>query len=89
MNVVYAVEFKSTNPKFNAFYHKRDIEEKMSKLDIIAEDETDWIEFAIIRVFGSYIIDGEYVFLKSPKCMAAAIDIPDIGAPVYFTKHFI
>lgn len=88
MNAAYAVEFKSTDPKFNAFYHKRDIEAKMSKLDIVAEDETDWIEFAIMRMFGNYIIDGEYIFLKSPKCTAATIDIPDIGAPVYFIKRF-
>lgn len=88
MNVAYAVEFKSTNPDFNAFINKRDIVAELSELGITLEDETDWVEYAINDVFDGYIIDEEYVFLKSPKCIAATIDIPDIGAPVYFIKHF-
>jgi hypothetical protein len=89
MNVVYAVEFKSANPDFNAFLNKSDIDAKLSELGITLKDETDWIAYAINDVFDGYIIDEEYVFLQSPKCIAATIDIPDIGAPVYFTKHFI
>ena len=89
MNGVYAVEFKSANPDFNVFINKRDIDaELLENYGITLENETDWVEYAINDVFDGYIIDEEYVFLKSPKCIAATIDIPDIGAPVYFIKHF-
>jgi hypothetical protein len=89
MHAAYAVEFKSTNPDFNVFINKRDIEAALlENYGITLENETDWVEYAINDVFDGYIIDEEYVFLKSPKCSAATIDIPDIGAPVYFIKHF-
>ena len=88
MNDVYAVEFKSTNPDFNAFINKRDMVAELSELGITLEDETDWVAYAITDVLDGYIIYEEYVFLKSPKCIASTIDIPDIGAPVYFIKHF-
>jgi hypothetical protein len=88
MNAVYAVEFKSTNPDFNVFINKSDIDAKLSKIGITLEDETDWIAYAVNDVLDGYIIDEEYLFLKSPKCMAATIDIPAIGTPIYFTKHF-